>query len=133
MNFPDYLKFLEADIQAAHEGSTTLEDAERLAAKFLTGQIKVAEELKKADLNTRMRKSGLKAIKAAVYLEAATKDPKKPSDTLLLALVDMNEIVIKEQEAFDAAEVYKNQLENYLNVFNNAHLYFRALMRGTMG
>ncbi len=133
MTFDQYLENLAKDIELCYETPCSIEDAEKLAAHFLTAQIKVGEALKKADLDARMRKSGLKAIKAAVYLEAATKDPKKPSDVLIGAIVDSDKLVMAEQEGFDTAEVYKNQLENYLNVFNNAHLYFRALMKGSMG
>lgn len=130
MTFQQYLDNLAKDIELCYETSPSVEESEKLAAHFLTAQIKVGEELKKADLDSRMRKSGLKAIKAAVYLEAATKNEKKPSDVLLSAIVDSDQIVIKEQEAFDTAEVWKNQLDNYLNVFNNAHIYFRGLAKG---
>ncbi len=130
MTFETYCEELEKDINNAYESSPTIEDAEKLAAKFLSAQIAVGKELQVADLDARMRKSGLRAIKAAVYLENAAKGDKKPSDVLLNALVDTDKLVLGEQEAFDQAEVHKNQLDNYLNVFQNAHIYFRALAKG---
>ncbi len=130
MEFKSYLKELELDITNAYESSPTLEEAEKLAAKFLSAQIKVGQELQSADLNARMRKTGLKAIKAAVFLQAATAGDKKPSDKMLEALVDSDKIVGEIQDAFDNAEVLKNQLENYLNIFNNAHIYFRGIAKG---
>ena len=129
-DFKTFCEELTKDIQTAYEGSVTLDDAEKLAAKFLMGQIEAGKELQAADLDTRMRKSGLKAVKAAVYVEAATKGEKKPTEAMLAATVDMDKLVIGEQEAFDGAEVWKNQLENYLDVFRNAHIYFRGMAKG---
>lgn len=129
-DFKTFCEELTKDIQTAYEGSLTLDDAEKLAAKFLMGQIEAGKELQAADLDTRMRKSGLKAVKAAVYVEAATKGEKKPTEAMLAATVDMDKLVIGEQEAFDCAEVWKNQLENYLDVFRNAHIYFRGMAKG---
>ena len=121
---------LKSDIEKAYTEGVTLDQAERLAAKFLGAQMDVADKLRVVGLDTRMRKSGLKAVKAAVYLEEATRDQKKPSDVMLQALVDRNEIVSGEQTAFDEAEVSKNQLENYLDTFKNAHIYFRGMAKG---
>lgn len=130
MNFQEYCLELEQDIRNAYESSPTVSEAEKLAAKFLTAQIETGKALQVADLDFRMRKSGLKAIKAAVYIEGATKTEKKPSDVWLAAVVDTDKLVLGEQEAFDTAEVYKNQLENFLSVFRDAHIYFRALAKG---
>lgn len=129
-NFQKFCEELTRDIQNAYESSPTLEESERLAAKFLNAQIQVGVELARADLDSRLRKSGVKAVKAAVYMENATKSEKKPSDVMLQAMVDMDQIVMSEQTAFDTAEVYKNELENYLNVFRDAHIYFRGVAKG---
>ncbi len=129
-NFQKFCEELTRDIQNAYESSPTLEESEKLAAKFLNAQIQVGAELKAADLDSRLRKSGVKAIKAAVYMENATKSEKKPSDVMLQAMVDMDQIVISEQSAFDSAEVLKNELENYLNVFRDAHIFFRGVAKG---
>lgn len=121
---------LEKDIKSAYEEGVTLEQAERLAAKFLHAQLQVSALLQPADLDSRMRKSGLKALKAAVYLEAATKGDKKPSDVLLNALVDSDKLVQGEQDAFDGAEVSRDTLERYYNIFKEAHVYFRGVAKG---
>ncbi len=128
--FQKFCEELTKDIQNAYESSPTLDESERLAAKFLNAQIQVGSELARADLDSRMRKSGVKAVKAAVYMENATKTDKKPSDVLLQAMVDMDQIVMNEQKSFDTAEVYKNELENYLSVFRDAHIYFRTIAKG---
>lgn len=120
-------------IKGAYEEGVTIERAESLASEFLYAQIQVAYLLKVYDLDSRMKKTGLKAIKAAVYMEAATKDPKKPSDVLLQNMVDMNEIVVGEQKSFDEAEVEKDNLYNYLNIFKEAHIHFRGISKGRFG
>lgn len=133
MKFKEFILGLEAKIQDSYEQGVTIPEAERLASEFLHAQLKVSEELKKADLDARTRKSGVKAIKAAVYMEAATKDPKKPSDVMLQAIVDLNDIVQGEQRAFDEAEVDFAELERYYNIFQNAHIHFRSLAKGSFG
>lgn len=117
-------------IQDAYEASPTLDEAEKLAALFLDAQLRVGTELKSADLDARMRKSGLKAIKAAVYLEEASRGDKKPTEATLTAKIDSSELVIQEQQALDNAEVYRDELQNYLSVFRDGHIYFRGMAKG---
>lgn len=121
---------LEKDIKNAYEGGVTVDDAEKLAAKFLDAQIQVGNELSTVDLDARMKKQGLKAIKAAVYLEEAGKSDKKPSDVFLAAKVDSSPLVDEAQKAFDSAEVTRNMLDNYLSVFRESHIYFRGISKG---
>lgn len=121
---------LTKDIQSSYQSGITLEEAEKLAGKFLHALLTVSSELQAADLDSRMRKNGAKAIKAAIYLDEATKGDKKPSDVYLAAKVDSNELVIGEQTAFDTAEVTRDALQNYYNIFREAHLHFRTIARG---
>lgn len=130
MSFTQLCKDLEDKIKTAYTEGTTLEEAEKLAGEFLYAQIKVSQELKAADLDSRMRKSGVKAVRAAIYMEAATKGDKKPSDVLLEALVNMNELVQGEQTAFDSAEASRDDLERYYNIFREAHVHFRTVAKG---
>lgn len=121
---------LEKDIKDSYESSVTMEEAEKLAGKFLYAQLQVSQKLATTDLDARMRKSGLKAIKAAVYLDNVQGKEKKPSDTLLEQLVNSDAIVKGEQAAFDEAEVVRDQLQNYLNIFKEAHVHFRTIAKG---
>lgn len=129
-SFEAFLVRLTAKITDAYTVGVTLEEAEKLACEFLAAQIEVAETLRDADLDSRMKKSGVKAVRAAVYMEAATKGEKKPSDVLLEAHVNMNDLVAGEQRAFDEAEVERDRLQNYLNIFRDAHIHFRAVAKG---
>lgn len=131
--FQEICQELEAVILDSYENGTTMEQAERLAARFLHAQLVVSAELRKADLNSRMRKSGLKAIRSAVYIDAATKTDKKPTEAALSATVDLNDIVQGEQAAFDTAEVDRDDLERYYNVFGNAHIFYRSVSKGAYG
>ncbi len=129
-SFSTSCKSLVDDIKGAYESSPTLEEAEKLAAKFLYAQVQVGNELRNADLDARMKKTGVKAVRAAIYMAAATKGDKKPSDVMLEAQVNMDELVQGEQTAFDTAEVRKDELYNYLHVFKEAHIYFRGIAKG---
>ena len=124
---------LEAKIEASYTEGTSTEQAELLAAEFLHAQLHVSDLLKSASLDASMRKSGLKAIRAAVYLEAAKASDKKPSDVMLAAMVDSHEIVQQEQEAYDKAIAESEYLERYYNIFQNAHIYYRGIAKGNFG
>jgi len=130
MNFQQFTKQLEAKIQSAYEEGVTLDQAEKLAAEFLHAQMIISAELKKHDLDSRMRKSGVKAVRAAIYTETASKGDKKPTEAALAAAVDMHEVVQSEQKAFDTAEVERDDLSRYYSIFQNAHIYFRGIAKG---
>jgi hypothetical protein len=121
---------LKKNITDSYEEGVTMEEAEKLAAKFLDGSLRVAEELRVADLDRRMKKAGVKSVKAAAYLEAASQGERKPSDKLIEAVIDSDKIVAAQQEEFDKAEVYAGLLENYLEVFHEGHVYFRGIAKG---
>lgn len=130
MTFKNLCAELEEQITEAYTSATSPLEAEKLAARFLTAQMRVSDELRKADLDSRMRKSGLKAVKAAVYMEACSKADKKPSDVLLEHTINMHELVAKEQDGLDEAEVTRDDLERYFRIFESAHVYFRNVAKG---
>lgn len=121
---------LESMIIGSYEMGVTLDEAEKLAGRFLQAQIQVSDELKKADLDSRMRKAGLKAIKAAVYMSAATTPEKKPTEAALAAIVDCDSSVVDAQNELDSAEVERDSLERYYNIFREAHIYYRGISKG---
>lgn len=127
------LKILEDKIVSSYEEGVTAEQAEKLAGEYLYGQIRVSQALKDADLDSRMRKSGLKAVKASAYMEAASKGDKRPTEAAIAAMVDTNKLVADEQDKFDMAEVERDELERYYNIFINAHIHFRSISKGSFG
>lgn len=128
--FTELCKSLESKIQSSYEQGVTLEEAEKLAGEFLYGQIQVSEELKKADLDSRMRKTGVKSIRAAIYKNILSKNDKKPTEAAIQAEIDTDTLVTSEQESFDKAEVDKNSLERYYDIFVNAHIFYRGVAKG---
>jgi hypothetical protein len=131
--FLKYCDELGKDIAASYEGGTTLDQAEKLAANFLSAQLLVVGKMHAADMDARMRKVGVKAIRSAVYMDAATTGDKKPSDVFIEAKVNLDALVQTEQKSFDEAEAYKDALYNYYNVFREAHIYYRGISRGSAG
>lgn len=131
--FKELCTQLESSIQTAYEEGVTLEQAEKLAAKFLYGQMQVSERLREAGLDARMRKSGVKAIRANIYLDAIRGVDKKPTEAALASMLDSHEVVQGEQEALDRAEVSKEELERLYDIFVNAHIYFRGVAKGNFG
>lgn len=125
-----YCTDLEKQCAEAYESGVTIPEAERLAARCIQAQIVIARELQRLDLDARMKKNGVKAIKANAYLEEITKHDKKPSDTLLEQAVVINELVKAEQKEFDKAESNSQNLSILLGIFKDAHIYFRGISKG---
>lgn len=134
MTFKQRCEELEKVIQDAYMAGITLDEAERLAGNFLHATLQVNSELTKADLDARTRKSGLKTIRAACYLEIIQKsEGKKPTEAQIAAMIDTNEVVVKEQVGLDEADVLKAELERFYDIFNQAHIYFRQMSKGVQG
>lgn len=121
---------LKGIVARAYQEPILMDEAERLAARFLNAQMLIAEELRTSDLDARMRKNGLKAVKASVYMAAATAGEKKPSEGFLENLVTKDSVVQREQDAYDRADSYKESLTIYLGIFKDAHIYFRGIAKG---
>lgn len=133
MNFKTLCKALEQKIQDSYTNGTSLEEAEKLAAEFLYAQMITSGELTKADLDARMKKTGVKTIRSAIYLDIVQKGDKRPTEAHIAALVDSNDLVANEQTSFDTAEVSRNELERYYDIFVNAHIYYRGVAKGSFG
>lgn len=121
---------LKQKIQDAYESGVTISEAEKLATEFLSAQLQLAEELKNADMNARMIKTAVKAVKAAIYMHEATKTDKKPSDTFIQNIIDGNQLVQEEQDRLDKAEIELDYLQNTFNIFKEAHIHFRGISKG---
>ncbi len=122
---------LEQKIAESYIDGVTMEQAERLAGEFLSAQLQVSEELKRSDLDSRMRKASLKAVRANVYLTEVSKGEKKPTEAMLSSLIDTNESVMTEQGALDEAEAERDNLKRYFDVFSQAHVHFRSIAKGS--
>lgn len=133
MSFKERCKELETIIQKTYTEGVTLDEAERLAGNFLHATMQVSSELSRADLDARTRKSGVKAVRAAIYLNIVQGAEKKPTEAQITATIDTDTLVSQEQDALDNAEVLKAELERFYDIFNSAHVYFRQISRGVQG
>ncbi len=133
MTFHEKCKQLEAKIIQTYTTGVSLEEAEKLAAEFLSAMLMVSDELKKADLSARMRKTGVKAVRAALYQDAVKGQDKRPTVDAINYFIDSSDTYISEQNGYDEAEVDKASLDRYYDVFNNAHIFYRGVSRGNFG
>lgn len=124
------IEALREIVQAAYSESVTISEAEKLAARCLHAQMLIAEDLKSSDLDSRMKKNGVKAVRAKVYMEEVAKHEKKPAEGLLDHVLALNDKCNKEQDAYDSAEVKKSYLETYLGIFKDGHIFFRGIAKG---
>lgn len=130
MSFKQLCNNLEAKIQSTYESGVTLDVAEKLAGEFLYAQLQVSAQLKTVSLDARMRKSGVKSVRAAAYLNIVKQADKKPTETQIASMIDSDEIVGTEQQSLDKAEVDREELERYYEIFQNAHIHFRGIAKG---
>ncbi len=130
MTFKELVESLESKIKSSYEEGVTLDEAEKLAGEFLYAQLQVSQQLATLDLDARMKKTGAKAIRAAIYMDAATKGEKKPTEAALSATVDMSDLVLSEQHSLDTAEVAYAELQRIFSVFKEGHIYFRGIAKG---
>lgn len=133
MSFIKLCQNLEDKIKDAYEQGVTQDDAEKLAGEFLYAMLKTSDQLKVSALDSRMRKSGVKAIRAAVYADILSKSDKKPTEGAMEHSINAHELVLGEQKSHDEAESDKENLQRYYETFLNAHIYFRGLAKGSMG
>jgi hypothetical protein len=121
---------LKAEFERAYNGDVTMDEAEKLAAKFLTAQMEVAERLRGGRLDTKIRKRGLKSMKSQVRMDEIKKHDKKPTEGFLEDVVNLDPQVSALEDAFDLAEVETEYLETILGIFKDAHIYFRGTAKG---
>lgn len=131
--FEKTCKALEQEIIRTYSEHVTCEQAEKLAARMLHIQMRVSEELRTAELDMRMRKAGLSAVRATVRSNLCNQSEKKPTEGTIECAILTDETVSREQDSFDKAEVNCNHLKRLYGIFENAHIYYRGIAKGTFG
>lgn len=129
-NVQDFCDSVQTSIRECYENTLTMEDAEKLSAKCLDAQLEISKELRNIDLDARMKKSGLKAVKAAVYNDLISKSEKRPTVDQLEHSLNLDSEVSKAQDLLDSGEVDRDELKRYYDVFHEAHVFFRSLAKG---
>ena len=122
---------LRTTIEKAYESGVTLQEAERLAAQTLLIRLQLADQIKSMDLSARLKKHGVKAVRAQVYMEELAKHDKKPAENYMDNAVNLSDLVKAEEREYAEADVSKDQMMTYMDIFKDAHLYFRGIMKGT--
>lgn len=130
MELKELSESIEESIKQTYEAGVSLENAEKLAAKTLAAMMAVSRELKSASLDAKMKKSGFKAIRAAVRLEEVRKSDKKPTESTLDAIIDSNDMVSGEEARMYEAEETRDELNRYYDIFKEAHIYYRGISKG---
>lgn len=130
MKIREYFDSLEEKIVDSYTTSISMEGSERLAGEFLRAQLLASKELKNLDLDSRMRKASVKSLRAVAYKEASTTSDKKPTESALEHVINSHPVVQKEQDEYDKSEANKSELERYLNIFQQAHHYYKGLSKG---
>lgn len=125
-------KKLEQKIVDTYTEGVSLEEAERLAAEFLYAQMVLSSKLRNADLDARMKKQGVKSIRAALYTKIKQGES-KVTEAGVSALLDVDRLVIDEQTSLDTAEVDRDEVQRMYDICVTAHVYFRQISRGSLG
>ena len=124
---------LKAAIKKGHETDTSVSEAELLACKALDACLALADEIQSIDLKTRMRKAGVRTIRAQAYMDEIAKHDKKPAEGYLDAAIALQSAVQAAEQDLAEHEVELNRLKTYADVFAESHQYFRAIMKAGFG
>lgn len=122
---------LKLAIESAYSEGVSIAEAEKLAARTLLVRMELSDEIKSASLDTKMKKHGVKAVRAAAYMAEIAKHEKKPAEGLLEHTVNLSEEVAGEEQVYAEAEANLDRLASYLDIMKDAHLYFRQISKGT--
>lgn len=118
------------EVDAVNDQGITIDHAERVAGLALSTMNELSEQLAVTDKARRMRKAGLKAIRAITRQEEIKKHDKKPTESQLDDVLTLNGMVQKEEDGFDEAEVETELLERQFGISKESHLYFRSISKG---
>lgn len=118
---------LEKDVQAAYEVGVTMEDGERLAAKFLRAMMQVSTEIRIRSLDARMKKNGYKTTRAAKYMEIVNASDKKPAEAMLDAMLALDSVVCVAQDVYERADEDNQVLVRLFDILRDGHVYFRQI------
>lgn len=124
---------LEEKIKDSYINSVTMDQAESLAGELLIAMTTMSSALREADLDARMRKTGVKSLRATRYGEIIAASEKKPTEGALDHMLNQDTMLIEAQNEFDVAESDKNELDRYYNICREAHLHYRALAKANFG
>lgn len=125
---------LQKQLNQAFEQGVTMEEAERWAAKCLSAQIDLSQELMTADLGARMRKNEYKTMRARVYLDTVqASEGKKPTEAMIEAIIATSQEVAATQNAFEEEENASEALQRLYDIFRDGHLFYRGVAKGTFG
>lgn len=130
MNLDKILVELKGAIDSAYENGVTMPEAEKLAAMTLSRRLAIADALRSTDIDSRMKKHGAKAVRAAVYMEELKKHDKKPAEAFLENAVALSVEVENAERDYVEADVAREHLENYMSILGDAHVYFRQIAKG---
>jgi hypothetical protein len=124
-------KELKATIDRVYNEGCTILEAERLAARTLSIRLDISDRIKEVDLDARMKRHGVKATRAQVYMDEIVKFDKKPAEAYLENAVNLSNLVDVAESLYSIADTEVDRLKTYLGVFSDAHIYFRTIAKGT--
>lgn len=124
---------LRADLKLVSDEGVSLEDAERLAAKFADALLELGGmdgHIQRAVLDAKLKKGSYKTFRAKVYLDTVNASEKKPTETMIESIILTNADVSKAEDAYHKAEEYAESLKRTYDVFRDVHIYFRGVAKG---
>src|ERR1035437_7680428 len=110
-HFESICKELSQTIERVYNEGCTILEAERLAARTLSVRMVLADDIKTKDLDARMKKHGVKAIRAKAYMDELVKYDKKPAETFLENAVNTCALVEAAETLYAVADTEKERLE----------------------
>lgn len=116
-------------LKQAHERSFNTDKAVKAAASALRATFAVNDFIADADLRARHSKNEIERIEADKYRKYKETATAKITDTALNKMVDSDADVIAAKRAHAEAESEAKNWNNFYNILNNAHIFFRNLAK----
>ena len=124
---------LENKIKDSYINSVTMAQAESLAGELLIAMTTISAALRDSDLDARMRKSGVKALRGNKYGEIVAASEKKPTVDEMDHMLNTDSMLIEAQNELDTAEVDTKELDRYYDICREAHIHYRGIAKANFG
>jgi hypothetical protein len=125
----DLIEQLQKRVSEVYENGTTVSQSEEITHELADAEFKLVTMITPLDLDARMRRHGVKQIRAAVYLDIIKNSEKKPTEAQIAAMVDSDSLVSDAQKGYDGAEAALAEAERLLDAVHNSQVVFRTLMK----
>lgn len=122
---------LETKMRIFYDTDFSISECEKLSSLACVLMMEIASELKRLDLDSRNRKTLLKAQRGSEYIDLLKTQDKKPTEAYLEHSLNISKEIINQQNQIDDLESEKLYYERMISTCEHAHVFFRGVAKNT--